>query len=251
MRTALIPSGSLVADNQGMSDPSAEATWRAVDSYLDGVLLPATDGLEWVLRESATAGLPAISVSPLQGRLLQLLVSAVGAVRVLEIGTLGGYSALWLARALPDAGRLVTLEVDPKHAAVARSNIARAGLEHRVDIRVGAALDTLEALAQEALPPFDLAFIDADKIHSAEYFSWAVRLSRPGAVIVVDNVVRDGRVLNDDPGDAGVSGARRLFDTVSGDVRVSSTVIQTVGAKGYDGFLLAVVAPVPPRPGSS
>ncbi len=229
-----------------MSDPSADATWQAVDSSLAGLLVPAGDDLDWVLEESAAAGLPAISVSPLQGRLLQLLVAAVAATRVLEVGTLGGYSAIWLSRALPAGGRLTTLELDPKHAEVARSNIARAGLASRVDVRVGAALDSLALLAREQPPAFDLAFIDADKVNNAGYFDWAVRLSRPGAVIVVDNVVRGGRVLDESTDDPGVTGARRLFEAVGRDARVSATVIQTVGSKGYDGFLLAVVAPGEP-----
>jgi predicted O-methyltransferase YrrM len=197
--------------------------------------------LDAALRESAAAGLPAIHVSPSQGKMLHLLARALGARRILEIGTLGGYSTIWLARALPAGGRLVTLEADPRHASVARSNLARAGLSAAVEVRVGRALDLLPQLASEVGGPFDLIFIDADKAGYPDYFPWALKLSRRGSLIIADNVVRNGAVVDGSGADPGVAGVRRMNELVAGEARVSATVVQTVGGKGYDGFMLAVV----------
>jgi predicted O-methyltransferase YrrM len=211
--------------------------WTAVDDYFDGALTPADPALSAALKTSEAGALPAIQVTAAQGKQLQLFARAIRARRILEVGTLGGYSTIWLARALPPDGRLVTLEVDPHHAEVARGNVANAGLADRVEVRVGPALETLPDLAG----PFDLVFIDADKPNNAGYFAHALRLSRPGTVIVVDNVARDGAVVDASSGDAAVQGTRRLVEAVAAEPRVSATAIQTVGAKGYDGYLLAVV----------
>ncbi|WP_326569223.1 O-methyltransferase [Amycolatopsis rhabdoformis] len=212
--------------------------WTAVDHYLAEALLPADPVLDTALADSAAAGLPSIAVSPTQGKLLSLLASLAGARSILEIGTLGGYSTIWLARALPTGGTLVTCEYDPKHAAVARKNLDRAGFPADVaDIRVGAALDTLPTL----IGPFDFVFIDADKANLAPYVDHAIRLCRPGATIVVDNVVRDGAVLDATSTDSSVRGVREMFEALTGDDRLDATAIQTVGDKGYDGFVLARV----------
>ncbi|MEO3750215.1 O-methyltransferase [Streptomyces sp. B6B3] len=216
-----------------------EQLWSDVDRYLVDLLLPVDPELEAAARDSAAEGLPAISVSPTQGKLLHLIARISGARRILEIGTLGGYSTIWLARALPPDGRLTTLEADPHHAEVARRNIARAGLADVVDIRIGPALETLPTLADEA--PFDLVFIDADKPNNPEYHAWSLRLSRPGTVIIGDNVVRNGAVLDADSTDPGVVGTRRYLERVGAEPRLTATAVQTVGAKGYDGFTLAVV----------
>jgi predicted O-methyltransferase YrrM len=215
--------------------------WSEVDDYLAAALLPPDAALEAALAASDAAGLPAIQVSATQGKLLELLARTRGARRILEIGTLGGYSTIWLARALPEDGRLVTLEASPRHAGVARANLARAGFGDRVEVRVGKALDTLPGVEADRLGPFDLFFIDADKANIPEYMRWAMHLASPGAVIVVDNVVRGGAVADADSGDESVDGARRLIDMLSVEPRLDATVIQTVGAKGYDGFALAVV----------
>lgn len=216
-------------------------TWAAVDEYL-AQTLGATDAvLEQVLAASARAGLPAIQVSATQGKLLHVLARAVGARRILEIGTLGGYSAIWLARALPADGRLITLELDARHAHVARENLASAGLSERVEVRVGRALDELPRIACEGAGPFDLVFIDADKPRNADYVTWALRLARVGSLIVVDNVVREGAVIDAASTDASVQGTRRVLELLAADRRVSATAIQTVGAKGYDGLAIAVV----------
>jgi predicted O-methyltransferase YrrM len=219
--------------------------WTAVDGYLAAALLPRDADLEAALAESAKAGLPAINVSPMQGKLLHLLARGVGAKRILEIGTLGGYSTIWLARALPREGRLISLEVDPHHAAVAKANIARAGLDGIAEVRLGKALDSLPAIAAEtdaaALPPFDFVFIDADKANITEYFEWSLRLARRGAIIVVDNVVRKGAVIDEKSEDANVRGVRRFLERLANEPRATATTIQTVGSKGYDGFTLAVV----------
>jgi predicted O-methyltransferase YrrM len=212
--------------------------WTAVDRYVSDLLLPPDAVLEAVLHSSEAAGLPSISVSPPQGKLLYLLARIHNARTVLEIGTLGGYSTIWLARALPAGGRLVTLEADPKHAEVARANISRAGFAGVVDLRLGRALDTLPQLASER---FDLIFIDADKESIPEYFAWALRCSRPGSVIVVDNVVRDGAVIDAASDDPRVKGVRRFNEMLAAEPRVTATTIQTVGGKGYDGFTLALV----------
>lgn len=217
------------------------ATWTAVDEYFSGLMLPPDPVLDATQRSAADAGLPPISVSAPQGKFLHLLTRIAGARRVLEIGTLAGYSTIWLGRALPKdgAGRLVTLEFDPAHAEIARANIARAGLDKIVEIRVGAAIDTLPPLETEA--PFDLIFIDADKPSTPDYFRWAIKLSHPGSVIVVDNVVRGGDVIDASGKNQDAEGMRRFFDLLSAEPRVTGTAIQTVGAKGYDGFAIAVV----------
>jgi predicted O-methyltransferase YrrM len=215
--------------------------WTAVDGYFSDLLVRSDPALDTALADSAAAGLPPINVAPNQGKFLHLLARMRGARTILEIGTLGGYSTIWLARALPEGGRMITLERDPKHAEVARANLARAGLSEVVEIRQGPALDTLPALASEAAGPFDLIFIDADKPSLAEYLRWSVTLSRPGTVIVADNVVRNGAVIDPDSADEAVQGARRFTDAVAAEPRLSATAIQTVGAKGYDGFALALV----------
>jgi len=217
------------------------ATWTAVDDYFAAALADADDALAATLKASDAAGLPAISVSACQGRLLQLLARMQHAQNILEVGTLGGYSAIWMARALAPGGRLVTLEALARHADVARANIARAGLADVVDIRVGPALESLPKLAAEGRPPFDFTFIDADKANNPEYFAWALKLSRPGSVIVIDNVVRGGAVIDATSHDAAVRGVRRLTALIAATPNVSATAIQTVGAKGYDGFILARV----------
>jgi predicted O-methyltransferase YrrM len=215
--------------------------WRAVDRYIADLLLPPDPSLDAALEASAAAGLPAHNVSPAQGKLLQLLALMQGAQTILEIGALGGYSAIWLGRALPAGGRLVALEADPGYATVARANVDRAGLADIVEVRVGRALDTLPLLAQEGQGPFDMIFIDADKRSNAEYLAWALELSRPGSVIVADNVVRGGAVAGDGDGDASVQGVRRFYELLASDPRVSATAIQTVGLKGHDGFAIGLV----------
>lgn len=214
--------------------------WQAVDEYFMGALGADDEALAAAQRDAAAAGLPAISVSAAQGKLLNLLVRVAGARTILEVGTLGGYSTIWMARALPAGGRLVTLEVDPAHAKVAQANIERAGVADKVEIRVGRAADSLPVLHSEGWGPADLAFIDADKPSNAVYLDWALELSRPGTVIVVDNVARGGRVV-EAPEDPAAQGVRKLVDAINGDPRLDATAIQTVGAKGYDGFLMAVV----------
>jgi predicted O-methyltransferase YrrM len=218
-----------------------EELWTAVDGYLGNLLVSADPALETALAASAAAGLPAINVSPVQGKLLHLLARAIGARNVLEIGTLGGYSTIWLARALPDGGRVISLEADPKHAEVARANIARAELDTRVEVRLGMALDLLPALAAEGGNPFDFVFIDADKPNNAAYFDWALTLSQPGSIIVVDNVVRGGDVIAADSDSPTVQGVRRFLERLAAEPRVSATAIQTVGGKGYDGLAIALV----------
>ncbi|MFF9196931.1 O-methyltransferase [Streptomyces sp. NPDC014779] len=219
--------------------------WNAVDAYFTDVLVPADEALTAALADSTAAGLPEIAVAPNQGKLLQLLVATQGARRVLEIGTLGGYSTIWLARALPADGRLVTLEYSPDHAAVARANIARAGLAETVEVRVGAALDTLPLLEKEGAGPFDFVFIDADKVNNPHYVAWALKLSRPGTLIVVDNVVRGGKVATEHPDDPSVTGTREMFDLIAREPRLDATAVQTVGTKGYDGLLVARVLDEP------
>lgn len=218
-----------------------ESTWSSVDEYLAGVVLPSEPVLDDVLGASEAAGLPAIQVSPLQGKLLHLLALSVGARSILEIGTLGGYSTIWLARALPPGGRLITLEIDAKHAEVARANLSRAGFKRLVDVRLGPALDTLQRLEQEKAGPFDLVFIDADKPSGPDYFASALRLARLGSLIIVDNVVRDGAVADLANTDANVVGSRRVLEAMAAEPRVSATVLQMVGVKGYDGMAIARV----------
>ena len=218
-------------------------TWNAVDRYFADLLIGPDAALDAALESSAAAGLPAIQVSAAQGKFLQLLARATGARKILEIGTLGGYSTIWLARALPrdGAAKLVTLEYEPKHADVARSNIARAGLGDRVDVRVGRAIDTLPKLQAEGVGPFDLVFIDADKVGYPDYLEWSVRLSRPGTVIIADNVVRKGAIIDGNSADPNVRGVRRFNELLAKDKRLTATVIQTVGGKGYDGFVMGIV----------
>jgi len=219
--------------------------WTAVDEYIINRLVPPDPALDAALESSAAAGLPAIHVTPNQGKLLHLLARTVGARRILEIGTLGGYSTIWLARALAAGGRLITLEVDPGYAAIARTNIRRAGLAELVEVRVGQAADTLRQLVAEGGRPFDLIFIDADKSATTEYFSWALRLARRGSVIVIDNVIRDGKVLDDTSTDPSIQGVRRFFELAASENRVTATAVQTVGSKGHDGFAIALVTSDP------
>lgn len=215
--------------------------WAAVDRYLTDKLVPEDPALEAALRDSEAAGLPAIQVASNQGKLLSLLAGAMRARHILEIGTLGGYSTIWLARALPPGGKLITLEAEPKHAEVARANIARAGLAEVVEVRLGRALDTLPKLAAEGLPPFDLVFIDADKGNNAAYFEWALKLTRLGSLIITDNVIRNGNVIDENSQDESIVGTRRFFDRLAAEGRVSATAVQTVGSKGYDGLAVALV----------
>ena len=218
-----------------------QQTWTAVDDYINQMLVPSDPALDDALASSAAADLPAIAVTPSQGKLLHLLARSINAKRILEIGTLGAYSTIWMARALPEDGRLITLEYSAKHAEVARANIARAGLSDKVELRQGAALETLPRIAAENPPPFDLVFIDADKENNAGYFQWALRLTRPGSFILVDNVIRDGAVADASSADPLIQGVRRLNELLARQSRVCATTIQTVGAKGYDGFTLALV----------
>lgn len=218
-----------------------QETWTAVDRYLTDLLELSDPILEAALAASAAAGLPPINITPTQGKLLQLLARIQHARNILEIGTLGGYSTIWLGRALPAGGRLITLESDPKHASVARANLAAAGLTAVVEVRTGRALETLPQLAAGGNGPFDLIFIDADKPSTTDYFEWALKLSRPGSLIVVDNVVRKGALVDAASDDPNVKGMRRFCEALAAEKRVSATVLQTVGSKGYDGMTLARV----------
>lgn len=215
-------------------------TWIDVDAYLASCLLPPDLDLDATLLACRDAGLPAIQVSPMQGRLLSLLCRLVSARRVLEIGTLGGYSTIWLARGLSAGGRIVTMEIDPAHAAVARANFARARLDDVIDLQEGPAAQSLERLAGRDGGSFDLAFIDADKPSNPVYLDWAVRLTRPGGVIVIDNVIRGGRVINDGDDDPSVQAVRRMNRMIRDDARLTATTLQTVGDKGYDGLTIAI-----------
>jgi len=219
----------------------ASGIWGRVDDYIADRLVQQDAALADALAANAAAGLRPIDVSPAQGKFLHLLVRMTGARRVLEIGTLGGYSTIWMAKALPAGGSLVTLEYEPRHAEVARRNIERAGYSDRVEVRVGAAADTLRALAAETPQPFDFVFIDADKPNNTIYLDWAIRLGRPGTVIVLDNVVRDGEVANSGSRDPNVLGSRNAFDLIAANPRLSATALQTVGSKGYDGFAVMVL----------
>lgn len=218
-----------------------EKTWSEVDDYIVAKLLPADPVQDETLRRNAADGLPAIDVSAAQGKFLNLLVRMNGARRILEIGTLGGYSTIWLARALPPDGKIITLEYEPRHAATARKNLDRAGFGEMVDIRVGAAAESLPALAAEGVAPFDFIFIDADKPSNPIYLDWALRLSRPGTVIVLDNVVRNGGVVDKASRDPSIIGTRAGFDFLAANPRLDATALQTVGAKGYDGFAVGIV----------
>ena len=229
------------------TDTGPAALWSAVDRYINEQLVPEEPALAQAAADSAREGLPPIAVTPNLGKLLELLARMQGARRILELGTLGGYSTIWLARALPDDGRLVTLEVDSRYAELARANIARAGYAQAVEVRVGSALETMPALVAEGAEPFDLIFIDADKENYPDYLRWSLELSRPGTMIIGDNVVRDGAIL--DPGAADprtgstelIRGVRCFYELLAAEPRVSATAVQTVGAKGHDGFVLAIV----------
>jgi predicted O-methyltransferase YrrM len=223
----------------------SESAWSDVDGFVERNLVPNDEGLGHALRASAEAGLPEIQVSPTQGRMLQLLVAGLGARRILEIGTLGGYSSIWMARALPPDGRILSLEKETKHAEVARRNFDNAGVAAKIEVRVGPALETLPVLAAERPVPFDLVFIDADKPSTPAYFDWAVRLTHPGSMIVVDNVVRNGALADATSSDANVRGMREFVERAGRERRVEGTVIQTVGSKGYDGFALLRVVGTP------
>ena len=215
--------------------------WTEVDDYLADTLIPPDPALDAARATNAAAELPPIDVSPLQGKFLHLLAQLRGANRILEIGTLGGYSTIWLARALPPKGKLITLEFEPRHAEVAAENIARAGLTSKVEIRVGAAADSLPALCEEGVAPFDLIFIDADKPNNPVYLDWALKLARKGTLIVTDNVIRDGQVADPDSDDPSILGTRAMFARMASEPRLSCTALQTVGIKGYDGFAFALV----------
>jgi predicted O-methyltransferase YrrM len=219
--------------------------WTSVDRYLVENLIPQDTALNEALQANIAAGLPTIDVAPNQGKLLHLLAKIQGSRRILEIGTLGGYSTIWLARALPSGGKLITLEAAPKHAEVACANIARAGLSSLVELRLGPALDSLSQLHEEAASPFDLIFIDADKENIPNYLDWSLRLSRPGTIIIVDNVIRDGAIIDPNDSDPRVQSVRRFFQMLSTDSRLDATSLQTVGSKGHDGFAIAIVKSLP------
>ena len=219
----------------------SQETWTAVDEYVSGLLAPHDEALEAALRAGIAAGLPQIQVSPPQGKLLYLLAKAIGARSILEFGTLGGYSTIWLARALPPDGRLLTLEADERYAEVAAASIAAAGLGDVVEVGVGPALDQLPRLEREGAGPYDLVFIDADKVHTPEYFLWSLERTRAGGLIVADNIVRDGRLVDRGDEDPAIPAQRRFHELLSAEPRVEATTIQTVGGKGYDGFSVALV----------
>lgn len=219
----------------------SQETWNAVESYFTELLVRPEAAINAAATESEKAGLPAIAVTPSLGKLLMLLAQMIGARNILEIGTLGGYSTIWLARALPSDGKIVTLEASEKHAQVARKNFELAGVSNVIELRMGRAVDSLAQLAAERRGPFDLIFIDADKEHNTEYFQWGLKLSRPGSLIIVDNVVRDGKVVDASSSDSSVQGVRRCNEAMAGEKRVVVTALQTVGSKGYDGFAIARV----------
>ncbi len=215
--------------------------WEAVDKYFDEMLIPHDSALDDALAAASAENLPAIQVSSVQGKLLHLLARIMGARNILEIGTLGGYSTIWMARALPEGGRIITLEADPKHAEVAQKNFARAGVENKIELRLGKALDTLPKVAADGRGPFDMFFIDANKSNMPEYFEWSLKLARKGSVIIADNVVREGAVLDARSKDADIQGIRRFLEMVGKEKRVSGTALQTVSTKNYDGFALVLV----------
>lgn len=219
----------------------AQDTWTAVDEYVTGLLAPSDEALDAAVRAGEEAGLPQIQVSPPQGKLLHLLAKTIGARSILEFGTLAGYSTIWLARALPVDGCLITLEANPEYAEVAVASIAAAGLSEAVEVRVGPALDQLPQLDAEGVGPFDLTFIDADKVHTPDYFAWALEHSRPGSLIIADNVIRDGRLADLSDDDPAIAAQRRFHEQLAAESRVEATTIQTVGGKGYDGFSLVRV----------
>lgn len=216
-------------------------TWSLVDEYFNNILVSSDSALDKAIQDSDAAGLPKHNVAPNQGKLLQLFAQMQGARNILEIGTLGGYSTIWLARALPSGGCLITLETNPKYAEVAIKNIARANLADVVDVRIGEAIDSLPKLLEEGLAPFDLIFIDADKPNNPAYLQWSLKLSCPGTIIIGDNVVRNGEVINPDSSDPKVKGVRKFCELIASEPRLSATAIQTVGSKGYDGFAIAIV----------
>jgi predicted O-methyltransferase YrrM len=215
--------------------------WTAVDRYVSDLLIPTDAILESALHASAAAGLPPINVAPNQGKFLQLLAKIRGAKNILEIGTLGGYSTLWLAGALPENAKLVTLEFEPKHAEVARKNFEHAGLSTQIELRLGTAVESLRQLIAEKHEPFDFIFIDADKENYLDYFKLSLKLSRAGTCIVADNVIRQGAVIEPNHEDSRVQGVRRFMDALAAEPRVDATAVQTVGSKGYDGFAIALV----------
>jgi caffeoyl-CoA O-methyltransferase len=219
----------------------AQDQWTAVDDYINDLFVPPDPALEAALQSTIDADLPRINVAPNQGKLLHILARSHGATKILEIGTLAGYSTIWLARSLPAHGKLITLEANPKHAEVARANLDRAGLSNTVEVRLGPALETLPQLATEGHAPFDLVFIDADKANTAEYFAWALKLTRRGSLIITDNVVRQGGVIDANSEDGNIQGIRRFNAALSLEPRVSATIVQTVGSKGYDGLAIALV----------
>jgi predicted O-methyltransferase YrrM len=221
--------------------PADQQTWSAVDDYVSRLLSPDDEALEQAISGAVEAGLPAIQVSPPQGKLLALLAKSIGARAALEFGTLGGYSTIWIGRALPDDGRVITLESEPAYAEVARANLERAGLAEKAEVRVGPALESLSALENEGAGPFDLVFIDADKASTPEYFAWSLEHTRPGGLIVADNVVRGGALVDPDTEDPTIPAQRRFHEMLSAEPRVEATTIQTVGSKGYDGFAIALV----------
>jgi predicted O-methyltransferase YrrM len=225
-----------------MEETMSQDRWNAVDTYFNGLFAPADAALEAALQATADAGMPQINVAPNQGKLLHLLARAHSVRSVLEIGTLGGYSTIWLARALQPGGRLTTLEVDARHAEIARANIERAGLAGVVEVRLGSAHATLPRLVEERAGPFDLVFIDADKPSTPAYLTWALKLTRPGSLIVIDNVVRNGAVSNADDDDPSIQGVREALSMLANDPRLVATALQTVGSKGYDGLAFALVA---------
>lgn len=218
-----------------------EEQWAAVDHYFDGLFAPPDPALDAAIKATSDAGMPLINVAANQGKLLQLLARMVGARKILEVGTLGGYSAIWMARALPPDGRLITLEVNPTHADIARANIARAGLADKVEVRLGSAHDSLPQLAEQGSGPFDLVFIDADKASTSAYLTWALRLTKPGSLILIDNVVRNGAVADAASTNADVQGIQQGLAMLANEPRVSATALQTVGVKGYDGLAIALV----------
>ena len=219
----------------------SQEQWTSVDNYFDGLFAPSDAVLTAALKATTEAGIPAINVSPTQGKLLHLLARMHNVRSILEIGTLGGYSTIWLARALPADGRLITLEINPDHAEVARANIAQAGLSAQVEVRVGKAIDSLPQLHEEGAGPFDLVFIDADKVSTPDYLAWAFRLTKPGSLIIIDNVVRNGAVADPTAADPNVQGVHKALAMLAEDKRVISAATQTVGSKGYDGFAMALV----------
>jgi predicted O-methyltransferase YrrM len=215
--------------------------WTAVDDFITDSLFAPDVALEAALADSAAAGLPSINVTPAQGRFLQILAQTQGAKTILEVGTLGGYSTIWLARALPAGGRLITLEIDPRYAAVARGNLVRAAVQHLVDVRLGRAIDSLDQLIAERGVPFDLVFIDADKVSNPDYFQRALALSHVGSLIIIDNTVRGGAIVDASNTDPNIVGTRRLYQAMAAEPRITATALQTVGSKGYDGFAIARV----------